>query len=75
MAWLAQQYALDMFCRMEEQRLMYVKQNQGRLARGDHVGVIIPKSVPGSPAHLAEKTADAMSVLRKKGRPLLFITM
>ena len=68
MAWLAQQYALDMFCRLEEQRLQYVKPNQARF-RGGNAGVRIPKPVPGSPAHLAEKTADAMAVLRKKGRP------
>ena len=35
MAWLGQQYALDMFYRLEEERLQYVDTRQDRLSRGN----------------------------------------
>lgn len=34
MPWLGQQYALDMFCRLEEQRLCFQKKNQALITRG-----------------------------------------
>ena len=40
----------------------------------DGGGVYLHKSFHGGPRFLAEQTANAMSVVRKRGRPLAFIT-
>ena len=77
MSWIGQQYALDTFCRLEEQRLTYQANNQERLTRGNAsaTGTFLSKSVRGSQRHLKEQTANALAVMRKLGKPLLFITM
>ena len=77
MAWLGQQYALDAFCRLEEQRLQFQARNQKMLTRGNErlSGTFLSKSVQGSVRHLKEQTANALAVMRKLGKPLLFITM
>eukprot|EP00854_Cymbomonas_tetramitiformis_P013824 gene13824-16336_t len=90
MPWLSQQYALDSFSRIREQRLQHVRNNQQSLNRrpavrnedvaddadGTQQGrhVRIPKSFTSSPKFLSSKVLDALETVRFCGRPLTFLT-
>jgi len=90
MPWLSQQYALDSFSRIREQRLQHVRNNQQLINRrpavrnedaaenadGTQQGrhVRIPKSFPSSPKFLSNKVLDALETVRFCGRPLTFLT-
>ena len=88
---LTQQYATDMFAKVESQRLRWVKNNQKEIRadkyrclldaidaddeRNAGRKVILPPTVYGSPRWYAEAFQDAMALVRKFGKPDLFITM
>ena len=84
---LFQQFIVDMYARLESNRLGYICHNQDRL-RSDlyrsvaditNVGdnnmaalgrcVILPSSFTGSPGHLQQLYQDAMSIVRRFGKP------
>jgi hypothetical protein len=89
---LFQQYATDMYVKIEQSRLKYLQHNQGSLRTELYNGlrdvvslddldmsnigrrVILPSSFIGGPRHMAELYQDALSIVRKKGKPDLFIT-
>ena len=89
---LFHQHAVDMFVKIEQQRLNYIKMNQQQIrvdlycglsdavAAGDtdsrELGrkIVLPSSYTGSPRQMFELYQDVMSIVRKYGKPDLFIT-
>jgi len=88
---LSNQYWVDMFAKVESERLSFIRFNQKKLRvenychlkdainnDGDvnNIGqlVILPSSFIGGPRYMHERTQDAMTYVRKYGRPDLFIT-
>lgn len=89
---LFHQYIVDMYAKMEHQRLQYIRHNQESLRRDlysnlqDAVEVndcdpsvlgkktILPSSFIGSPRHMTQLYQDAMSIVRRFGKPDLFVT-
>lgn len=88
---LFHQYAVDMYAKIESERLNYLRFNQTRLRSEEYIHLrdavvndgnvadigritILPSSFVGSPRHMHEYTQDAMTYVRKYGRPDLFIT-
>ena len=77
------EYLIDMYSRVEEERLNYIQQGRQRqvqqykLAHDSEVGFenILPASFLGSRAWAAEQVADALALCRKYGKPSLFLTM
>lgn len=86
-----QQYIVDMYAKIETERLLYIRQNQKKLRTEEYIHlrdaittdenvenvgrlVILPSSFTGSPRHIHEYAQDAMTYVRKHGRPDLFIT-
>ena len=87
---LFHQLIVDMYVKVESERLRYGRFNQARLRADDYthlrdamrndadpteIGrrVIFPSSFTGGPRYMKEKTQDAMTYVREKGRPQLFI--
>ncbi|KAG2227435.1 hypothetical protein INT45_007460 [Circinella minor] len=84
---LFQQYIVDMYAKMEANRLGFICHNQSRLRAalyrnvadamhgncGKHV--ILPSSFIGYPRHMQQLYQDAMSIVRRFGKPDLFVTM
>ena len=86
-----QQYLVDQGAKIENSRMKWVLDNQKTIkaekysglldaaAVGDlmQVGrkIILPPTITGSPRFYAEKFQDAMAIVRKFGKPTLFITM
>ena len=89
---LFQQYIVDAWAYVEQNRLQYIADHQGELrcelysevmdaiTDGDHdaaqVGrkLILPSSFAGSNRQMSQLYQDAMAIVRKCGRPDLFIT-
>ena len=88
---LFHQFAVDMFAKIEAERLLYIKTHQKELRVDsyihlrDHINndgqgrslgqiCILPSSFTGSPRYMHERTQDAMTYVRKYGKPDLFIT-
>ena len=87
---LSQQYACDMFAKIESYRLQWVKINQKQIKAEKYTAVvdalnsddetlpgrltILPPSVYGSPRWYAKQFQDAMAIVRVKGPPDYFIT-
>lgn len=90
---LYQQYLVHAYCRVEAQRLYYLKTNQKQLrvecytglidyladaAREQNVPVgnlvILPSTFTGGPRYMREKYLDAMTIVKRFGRPVYFIT-
>ena len=87
---LFQQFIVDIYSKVESERLSFIRYNQGKLRaetyqnvkdavqKSDHetVGkrVILPSTFMGSPRFYHEKAMDAMTYVRVYGRPDLFIT-
>ena len=88
---LFHQYVVDMYVKIETERLKYIRFNQKRLRAENYVhlcdvmrndqnpatvgqSIILPSSFTGSPRYMKEKTQDAMTYVRERGRPQLFIT-
>ncbi|MCP4493928.1 MAG: hypothetical protein GY820_42505, partial [Gammaproteobacteria bacterium] len=91
---LFQQYAVDSYVKVEQNRLEYIKMNQNKLrvdkyhglmdyigsdaqAKGVQPGklVVLPSSFQGGPRAMQQNYQDAMTIVRKFGKPDLFITM
>lgn len=93
---LFQEYVVDMYSKIELQRLLYIQNNQKQLRSelyGDlqdlanvssnnrinlaEIGrrVVLPSSFHGSPRHMHQLYQDSMALIRKFGKPDLFITM
>ena len=86
-----QQYLVDQAAKIENARMKWVLDNQKTIkaekynglldaaAVGDLVQVgrkiILPPTITGSPRFYVEKFQDAMAIVRKFGKPTLFITM
>ncbi|XP_039602247.1 uncharacterized protein LOC120524463 [Polypterus senegalus] len=85
------QYLVDMYAKIESERLSFIRNNQKKLRVDDYIHlkdaihsdgnieyvdqlVILPSSFTGCPRYMHEKTQDAMTYVRKFGRPDLFIT-
>jgi len=88
---LFHQYAVDMYAKIESERLNYLRFNQAQLRSEEYIHLqdaivndgdvnnigrltILPATYIGSPRHMHQYTQDAMSYVRKYGRPDLFIT-
>ena len=87
---LAQQYWVDMWVKIEEQRLKFHRNNQKRLKAELYQGladavrgnehrdagayVVLPSSFQGGPRHQYASYHDAMAIVRKYGKPDLFLT-
>ena len=87
---LCQQIGVDQFVKMEEEKLMFVRTHQTQLKAAQYQGltdavaadggreagfyIVLPSSHPGSPRHNHQLYQDAMAVVRKLGKPDLFIT-
>ncbi|CEP10635.1 hypothetical protein [Parasitella parasitica] len=89
---LFHQYVVDMYAKMEQQRLNFIRFNQkslraelyNGLADAIHLGdndmsevgkkVILPSSFIGGPRFMAQLYQDAMNLVRRFGKPDLFIT-
>ena len=89
---LFQQYAVDVYVKIEGQRLAFIRNNQNKLRSKqyvlhEHVNnlgndhnvrpgrvVVLPSTYVGSPRALKENFEDAMAIIKKYGKPDLFIT-
>lgn len=85
---LLQQFLVDMWSKVETNRLNYIAKNQQKLRcdryrtiqdaveNGDCITGkrILPSSFTGGPRYMAGKYQDAMAVVRHSGKPHLFIT-
>ena len=96
---LFHQYIVDMYAKMEQNRLMYIRQNQQNLRCELYQGlqdavtlsdglepgnqqelvrlgkkVILPSTFIGGPRHMAQLYQDALSIVRRFGKPDYFIT-
>jgi hypothetical protein len=90
---LFQQFLVDMFCKMEQNNMRFIRQHQQELRcelyqgladaffSGDHdasqIGrrIILPSSVTGSARNMGQLYQDSMAIVRKYGKPDLFVTM
>lgn len=89
---LLQQYIVDMYVKMEKQRLNYIRDHQAQLrcdlysnvvdaaiSGNDNMNdigrrVILASSFIGGPRHMQQLYMDAMDIVRRFGKPDLFIT-
>lgn len=89
---LFHQYVVDMYAKMEQERLNFIRRNQNTLrcelynnlqdaVLADDFDAsitgkkwILPSSFIGSPRHMSQLYQDAMSIVRRYGKPDLFIT-
>jgi len=87
---LSDQYWVDQWVKIEEQRLKFITHNQQKLKQEIYSGladavraneardagsyVVLPSSHIGSPRHMSMNFQDAMAIVRKKSKPDLFIT-
>ena len=87
---LLHQYVVDMWEKIESNRLQYIRQNQKNI-RTEHRDVLVaavrdnqetnvgrdtvlPESVTGSPRDLNGRYLDSMAIVARFGRPDIFIT-
>ena len=79
--WLSQEHALDAYCRTEEQRMRFYRNNQSMLLRHSadanegQQRVVLPPSHLGGKRFMRNKTAEALTIVSKRGRPFFFITI
>jgi hypothetical protein len=90
---LLQQYLVDAYVKIEQDRLDYIRYNQKELKsenyqtlhdyvnttadeQGKNVGktIILPSSFKGSPRHCQQGYQDSMALVRRFGKPCLFVT-
>ena len=94
---LFQQYCVDMYAKIEQERLNYIRsetgQNKIRAEMYKNVQdyiyenvndkndfscfgkrIILPSTFPGGPRHMHKLYQNAMAIIRKNGKPDLFIT-
>lgn len=88
---LFHQYAVDMYIKVEQQRLRFIEEKQESLrsealqgvidamanetARDIGSHIILPPSFTGGPRDMNARYQDAMSIVRSLGHPDLFITI
>lgn len=78
---LLDQFLVDMFVKMEGQRLNFIRSNQKRLLNRaiykepSQVKMFLPASFVGGRPYIHQKYLDAIALMVKYGRPSLFITM
>ena len=88
---LLNEWLVNMFCRMENERLSVIRKEQkqrnatrtqlcealsNELSGTEAVGsTYLPSSVPGSPRHLRRLRSDALELARRKVPPTFFITL
>ena len=88
---LGQEYFVDMYSRTEEERLSYIRHNQGKFMRissrneieetiagegGIKPGkVYLPSSFTQSPRYMQVKYQDAMAIVSRLGKPTFFLTI
>ena len=88
---LFQQYVVDQFLRIEQQNLMFIRNNQQQLRaecyqgivdalggnNSSHIGrrIIVPATTIGSTRYMQQRFQDSMALVRKFGKPDLFLTM
>lgn len=79
---LCSEYLCDMYSRIEEERLGYIR--RGRLSRAHQIDpsadessidIELPASFLGSRRWASEETADSLALGREYGKPSYFITM
>lgn len=90
---LFQEWLIDMYCKMETNRLGFFRRNQahiradmyqgvqdaiaaGDMVRGGDVGrrIILPSTFIGGHRHMVQLYQDAMAIVRKHGKPDMFVT-
>ena len=87
---LLSQYVVDMYAKIESERLRYLRMNQRQLRVESYIHLrdalvndnlnevgqvtILPSTFTGGPRYMHEKTQDAMCYVRNFGRPDLFVT-
>ncbi|PAV76155.1 hypothetical protein WR25_25064 [Diploscapter pachys] len=90
---LYQQYLVDAYVKIEQDRLDYIRENQKALkvesykalrdyledtadAQGKNVGrtIILPSSFKGSPRNCQQAYQDSMAMVRRYGKPHMFVT-
>lgn len=83
-------YAVDMYAKIESERLLYLRMNQTKLRCEEYVHlrdslstdnsadigklVVLPSSFVGSPRYMNERAQDGLTYVRKYGTADLFIT-
>ena len=88
---LFQQYVVDQFLRIEQQNLMFIRNNQQQLRAECYQGIvdalggnnstnighqiIVPATTIGSTRYMQQRFQDSMALVRKFGKPDLFLTM
>ena len=88
---LFQQYAVDQWIKIEEERLNFMRASQDKLKAESYAGladavrgnerrdtghyIVLASSHVGSPRHLRSNYQDAMAIVGKFGKPDYFITM
>ena len=81
---LVNEYLVDMFSRVEEARLNYIRNNQPNAALDEAVqaeggtkpgNIYLPSSFLGGRRWCSEQLADALAIVAKYGKPSFFITM
>lgn len=87
---LAQEYVVDAYAKIEESRLQVVRHNQATLRANLYQGVadqvaagdrapgrllVLPPTFTGGPRYMMRLYQDAMAIVRKLGKPDLFVTM
>lgn len=73
---LFHQFIVDMSVKMESIRLSYLRFNQAKLKSNlyENSSVLLPSTFVGGPRYYRECYSDAMAIVRKYGKPDLFIT-
>jgi hypothetical protein len=75
---LFEQYIVDIYCKIEMQRLLFIKRKQEQFRRDfitDPDRVLLPSSFVGGPRYMKQNYQDCMAIVRHFGKPDLFITM
>ena len=87
---LSHQYVVDMMAKVERARMQFIKDHQGEIKADKYKGlvdakdrndlpnagrtIILPPSVTSSPRWYVEKLHDMLAIVRRFGKPTLFIT-
>ncbi|PNT11530.2 hypothetical protein POPTR_011G042150v4 [Populus trichocarpa] len=74
---LYQQFLVDAFMNVEQERLDFIRSNQENLRTESYKvleKIILPSSLTGSPRYMINNYHDAMAICRHYGNPDLFIT-
>jgi hypothetical protein len=72
---VAQEYLVEGFTRMVDDRAQYVRQKRTRHSTGCDDTKYLPKSFFGGSTFMKEKKENALTVVKNLGNPLLFITL